>query len=68
MAAQVVALVCLSLVGHIESVDLFKVLSVTLSQSRQFVVSLTFLALKTSVGVIRDSLLMLNSLNVDVSL
>ena len=68
MTAQVVALVCLGLVGHVESVDLFKVLSVTLSQSRQLVVSLTFLALKTSVGVIRDSLLMLNSLNVDVSL
>ena len=68
MATEIVSFICLDLVGDIETVDLLKVFAVTIAKSRQLVVSLTLLALQASVGVIRDLLLMLNSLDVDVTI
>ena len=66
--AEVVALVSLDLVCHIKAVDLFEVLTVTLSQRRQLFVRLTFLRLQTSVGVLGDLELVLDTLDVDVTI
>ena len=68
MATKIVSFIGLDLVGDIETVDLLKVFAVTIAKSGQLVVGLTLLALQASVGVIRDLLLMLNSLDVDVTI
>ena len=68
MIAKVVTLVSLDLIGDVEAVDLFEVLTVTLSQRRQLFVRLPLLRLQTSVGVLGDLELVLDSLNVDVTI
>ena len=68
MGAEVVTLVCLDLVGHIEPIDFFEVLAVTISQSCKLVVGLAFLAREVGIGVVADLLLVLDALDVDIAI
>lgn len=68
MGAEVVSLVCFDLVGHIEPIDFFEVLAVTISQSCKLVVGLAFLARKVGIGVVAHLLLVLDALDVDVAI
>lgn len=67
MSTKVITLISLDFISNIEPVNFFKVLSIPLSKSRQFIVSLTFLRLQAGVCILRHLLLMFDSLNVDVA-
>jgi hypothetical protein len=67
VSTKVITLISLDFISNIEPVNFFEILSVPLSKSRQFIISLTFLRLQAGVCVLRDLLLMFDSLNVDVA-
>ena len=67
MPAEVGALVGLDFVAHIKTVDLFKVISVTLSKSAELVISLALLRLEILVRILGDLKLVVDPLDVDVT-
>ena len=67
VAAQVITLIGLDFISDVESIDFFEVFPVTLSESRQFIISLSFLGLEAGVGILADLLLVLDALDVDVA-
>ena len=52
VAAQVITLIGLDFIGDVESIDFFEVFPVTLSESSQFIISLSFLGLEAAVGIL----------------
>ena len=65
--AEVTALVGLDFVAHIKTIDIFKVISVTLSKSAELVIGLALLRLEVQVRVLGDLELVVNPLDVDVT-
>ena len=67
VAAQVVTLVSLDLVGDVEPVDLLQVFPVAIAESAQFVLALPLVRLELSVVVMADLQLMIDPLDVHVT-
>jgi hypothetical protein len=65
--AEVSALVGLDFVAHIKTVNLCKVISVTLPKSAELVISLPLLRFEIQVRVLGDLELVVDSLDVDIT-
>ena len=67
VSAQIVPLVCLHLICNVQSVNFFQVFAVSLPEGGELVVGLAFLGLEAGVGVLAHLLLVLDPLDVDVT-
>lgn len=67
MRAQIVSFVGFDFIGYVEFFDFFHVFSVTFTEGVQLIVGLTLLRVEARVGVFRYLHLMLDTLDVDVS-
>ena len=68
MATEVVTLVRLDLVGNVESVNFFKILSVAIAEGIELIISLALLRSEILVGVSGDGALVFEPLEVNIAI
>ena len=67
MSTQIVPFIGLNFICNVQSVNFFQVFAVSFSERGQLVVCLAFLGLQACVGVLTHLLLMLDALDVNVT-
>ena len=68
MATKIISLICFDFISDIESIDLFHILPIALSQSPQLVIWLSLLRLQIGVGVLRNLVLVAHTLDVYIAI